>query len=148
MAYNHIYNLRFKGNDQVGTNLYYQAKFEKQEATSIVYDVTELVPAQDSPFVLNYKANKDNIFAPIRASYADIKCFIPYNSTVQPSNFFYENDEYSLKISLYETNGVTETLKWVGFLLPDVIQYEWQEQYFLQLTATDNIAVLKDIKYT
>ena len=77
MAYNHIYNLRFKGNDQVGTNLYYQAKFEKQEATSIVYDVTELVPAQDSPFVLNYKANKDNIYAPIRASYADIKCFIP-----------------------------------------------------------------------
>ena len=148
MAYNHIYNLRFKGNDQVGTNLYYQAKFEKQEATSIVYDVTELVPAQDSPFVLNYKANKDNIFAPIRASYADIKCFIPYNSTVQPSDFFYDNDEYSLRISLYETNGLTETLKWRGFLLPDVIQYEWQEQYFLQLTATDNIAVLKDIKYT
>ena len=148
MAYNHIYNLRFKGLDQVGTNLFYQVKFEKQEATSIVYDVTELVPAQDSPFVLNYKANKDNIFAPIRASYADIKCFIPYNSTVQPSDFFYDNDEYSLRISLYETNGVTETLKWRGFLLPDVIQFEWQEQYFLQLTATDNIAVLKDIKYT
>jgi hypothetical protein len=148
MAYNHIYNLQFKGLDQVGTNLYYQVKFEKQEATVVVYDVIELVPAQDSPFVLNYKASKDNIFAPIRASYADIKCFIPYNSTVQPSDFFYENDEYSLKISLYETNGVTEDLKWVGFLLPDVIQYEWQEQYFLQLTATDNLAVLKDIKYT
>jgi hypothetical protein len=128
--------------------LYYQVKFEKQEATVVVYDVIELVPAEDSAFVLNYKASKDNIFAPIRASYADIKCFIPYNSTVQPSDFFYENDEYSLKISLYETNGVTEDLKWVGFLLPDVIQYEWQEQYFLQLTATDNIAVLKDIKYT
>jgi hypothetical protein len=148
MAYNHIYNLQFKGLDQVGTNLYYQVKFEKQEATVVVYDVIELVPAEDSAFVLNYKASKDNIFAPIRASYADIKCFIPYNSTVQPSDFFYENDEYSLKISLYETNGVTEDLKWVGFLLPDVIQYEWQEQYFLQLTATDNIAVLKDIKYT
>jgi hypothetical protein len=128
--------------------LYYQVKFEKQEATVVVYDVIELIPAEDSAFVLNYKASKDNIFAPIRASYADIKCFIPYNSTVQPSDFFYENDEYSLKISLYETNGVTEDLKWVGFLLPDVIQYEWQEQYFLQLTATDNIAVLKDIKYT
>jgi hypothetical protein len=148
MAYNHIYNLQFKGLDQVGTDLYYQVKFEKQEATVVVYDVIELVPAQDSAFVLNYKASKDNIFAPIRASYADIKCFIPYNSTVQPSDFFYENDEYSLKISLYETNGVTEDLKWVGFLLPDVIQYEWQEQYFIQLTATDNIAVLKDIKYT
>jgi hypothetical protein len=148
MAYNHIYNLQFKGLDQVGTNLYYQVKFEKQEATVVVYDVIELVPAEDSAFVLNYKASKDNIFAPIRASYADIKCFIPYNSTVQPSDFFYENDEYSLRISLYETNGVTETLKWRGFLLPDVIQYEWQEQYYLQLTATDNIAVLKDIKYT
>ena len=148
MAYNHIYNLQFKGLDQVGTDLYYQVKFEKQEATVVVYDVIELIPAQDSAFILNYKANKDNIFAPIRASYADIKCFIPVNSLVQPSDFFYENDEYSLRISLYETNGVTETLKWVGFLLPDVIQYEWQEQYYLQLTATDNIAVLKDIKYT
>jgi hypothetical protein len=148
MAYNHIYNLQFKGLDQVGTNLYYQVKFEKQEATVVVYDVIELIPAEDSAFVLNYKANKDNIFAPIRASYADIQCFIPYDSIVQPSDFFYENDEYSLRISLYETNGVTETLKWRGFLLPDVIQFEWQEQYYLQLTATDNIAVLKDIKYT
>ena len=148
MFYNHIYNLRFKGNDQVGTNLFYQVKFEKQEATSIVYDITELVPAQDSPFVLNYKASKDNIFAPIRSSYADIKCFIPYDSTIQPSNFFFDNDEYSLRVSFYETNGITETLKWQGFLLPDVIQYEWQEQYYLQLTATDNLAILKDIKYT
>jgi len=147
MFYNHIYNLRFKGNDQVGTDLYYQVKFEKQEATSIVYDVTELVPAQDSPFVLNYKASKDNIFAPIRSSYADIKCFIPYDSTTQPSDFFFDTNEYSWKLSLYETNGVTEDLKWVGFLLPDVIQYEWQEQYFLQLTATDNLAVLKNVKY-
>ena len=148
MFYNHIYNLQFKGLDQVGTDLYYQVKFEKQEATSIVYDVTELVPAQDSPFVLNYKASKDNIFAPIRSSYADIKCFIPYNSTTQPSDFFFDTNEYSWKLSLFETNGVTEDLKWVGFLLPDVIQYEWQEQYYLQLTATDNLAVLKDIKYT
>lgn len=148
MAYNHIYNLQFKGLDQVGTNLYYQVKFEKQEATVIDYPIIELIPAQDSAFVLNYKANKDNIFAPIRASYADIKCFIPYNSTVQPSDFFFDADEYTLKVSLYETNGTTSTLKWVGFLLPDVIQYEWQEQYFLQLTATDNLAVLKDIKYT
>jgi hypothetical protein len=148
MFYNHIYNLQFKGLDQVGTDLYYQVKFEKQEATVEPYEIIELIPAQDSPFILNYRANKDNIFAPIRASYADIKCFIPYNSAIQPSDFFFENDEYSLKISLYETNGVTEDLKWVGFLLPDVIQYEWQEQYYLQLTATDNIAVLKDIKYT
>jgi len=148
MAYNHIYNLQFKGLDQVGTNLYYQVKFEKQEVTVVPYDIIELVPAQDSAFVLNYKASKDNIFAPIRASYVDIKCFIPYDSTVQPSDFFYENDEYSLRVSFYETNGTTETLKWRGFLLPDVIQYEWQEQYYLQLTATDNLAVLKDIKYT
>jgi hypothetical protein len=147
MFYNHIYNLRFKGNDQVGTNYFYIVKFEKQEATSIVYDITELVPAQDSPFVLNYKASKDNIFAPIRSSYADIKCFIPVNSTVQPSDFFFDSNEYTWKISFYESDGTTEVLKWRGFLLPDVIQYEWQEQYFLQLTATDNLAVLKDVKY-
>ena len=147
MFYNHIYNLRFKGNDQVGTNYFYIVKFEKQEATSIVYDVTELVPAQDSPFVLNYKASKDNIFAPIRSSYADIKCFIPVNSTVEPSDFFFDSNEYTWKISFYESDGTTEVLKWRGFLLPDVIQYEWQEQYFLQLTATDNLAVLKDVKY-
>ena len=147
MFYNHIYNLQFKGLDQVGTDLYYLVKFEKQEATEDFPDVIELIPAQDSPFVLNYKASKDNIFAPIRSSYADIKCFIPYDSTTQPSDFFFDTNEYTWKLSLYETNGVTEDLKWVGFLLPDVIQYEWQEQYFLQLTATDNLAVLKNVKY-
>ena len=148
MFYNHLYNLDFKGLDQQGTDLYYLVKFEKQEATVRTPDVINLVAAQDAPFVLNYKASKDNIFAPIRSSYADIKCFIPYNSQIQPSDFFFDSDEYSLRVSLYETNGVTETLKWRGFLLPDVIQYEWQEQYYLQLTATDNLAVLKDIKYT
>lgn len=148
MFYNHIYNLDFKGLDQQGTDLYYLVKFEKQEATVRTPDVINLIAAQDAPFVLNYKASKDNIFAPIRSSYVDIKCFIPYNSQIQPSDFFFDSDEYTWKISLYETNGVTETLKWRGFLLPDVIQYEWQEQYYLQLTATDNLAVLKDIKYT
>jgi len=147
MFYNHLYNLDFKGLDQVGTNYFYIVKFEKQEATSIVYDITELIPAQDSPFVLNYKASKDNIFAPIRSSYVDIKCFIPYDSNVQPSDFFFDSNEYTWKISFYESDGTTEVLKWRGFLLPDVIQYEWQEQYFLQLTATDNLAVLKDVKY-
>jgi len=148
MFYNHLYNLQFKGLDQIGTNYFYKVKFEKQEATARTPDVIELIPAQDSAFVLNYKATKDNIFAPIRSSFADIKCFIPYNSQVQPSDFFFDNDEYSFKISLYESDGTTDVLKWRGFLLPDVIQYEWQEQYYLQLTATDNLAVLKDIKYT
>ena len=147
MFYNHLYNLDFQGLDQVGTDLYYLVKFEKQEATARTPDVISLVAAQSSPFVLNYKASKDNIFAPIRSSYADIQCFIPANSAAQPSDFFFDTNEYTWKISLYETNGVTETLKWRGFLLPDVIQYEWQEQYYLQLTATDNLAVLKDVKY-
>lgn len=147
MFYNHLYNLDFQGLDQVGTDLYYLVKFEKQEATARTPDVISLIAAQSSPFVLNYKASKDNIFAPIRSSYADIQCFIPANSAAQPSDFFFDTNEYTWKISLYETNGVTETLKWRGFLLPDVIQYEWQEQYYLQLTATDNLAVLKDVKY-
>lgn len=147
MFYNHIYNLQFKGLDQVGTDYFYIVKFEKQEATARTPTVIELIPAQSSPFVLNYKASKDNIFAPIRSSYADIQCFIPTNSTVQPSDFFFDTNEYTWKISFYESDGTTDVLKWKGFLLPDVIQYEWQEQYFLQLTATDNLAVLKDIKY-
>ena len=62
MAYNHIYNLQFKGLDQVETDLYYQVKFEKYDDTVIDYDIIELTPAQDSPFVLNYKATEDNIF--------------------------------------------------------------------------------------
>ena len=148
MAYNHIYNLQFKGLDQVGTNFFYKVKFEKYEATTVVYDVIELIPAQDSAFVLNYKSIEDNIFSPIRSSYVDIKCFIPYDSLVQPSDFFFDNDEYSLRVSFYESDGTSDILKWRGFLLPDVIQYEWQEQYYLQLTATDNLSILKDIKYT
>jgi hypothetical protein len=148
MFYNHLYNLQFKGLDQVGTNFYYKVKFEKKEATVRTPDVIDLIPAQEAPFVLNYKASNDNIYAPIRASYVDIKCFIPVNSYVQPSDFFFDTNEYTWKISLFETDGTTDVLKWRGFLLPDVIQYEWQEQYYLQLTATDNLAVLKDIKYT
>jgi len=148
MAYNHIYSLELKGLDQVGTNNYYSVKFEKYEALPHTYDVISLIPAQNSPFELVYRSEKDNIFSPIRASFANIKCFIPYDSEVQPYNFFYNADEYSLRVSLYESNGTTEVLKWQGFLLPDVIQYEWQEQYYLELVATDNLGVLKNIKYS
>jgi hypothetical protein len=148
MFYNHIYNLQFKGNDQVNTNFFYKVKFEKREDTVRTPDVIDLIPAQDSPFVLNYKATEDNIFSPIRASFADIKCFIPAGSIVQPSDFFFETDEYSWRVTLYENNGTTDSIKWRGFLLPDVIQYEWQEQYYLQLTASDNLATLKNIKYS
>jgi len=148
MFYNHIYNLQFKGNDQVGTAYFYKVKFEKREATVRTPDVIDLIPAQNEPFVLNYKATEDNIFSPIRASFADIKCFIPANSLVQPSDFFFDTDEYTWRVTLYENNGTTDSIKWRGFLLPDVIQYEWQEQYYLQLTASDNLATLKDIKYS
>ena len=148
MFYNHIYNLEFKGLDQQGTDLYYKVKFEKREDAALTPPVIDLIPAQDGPFVLNYKSTEDNIFSPIRSSFADIKCFIPLDSEVQPSDFFFETDEYTWRITLYETDGTTDSIKWRGFLLPDVIQYEWQEQYYLQLTATDNLGTLKDIKYS
>jgi len=52
MFYNHLYNLEFQGLDQVGTDLYYQVKFEKQEETARTPDVINLIAAQDQPFVL------------------------------------------------------------------------------------------------
>lgn len=131
---------------------YYRVVFSKLEDIAYTYDLIEL-QAANSPFVLTYRSPEDNAFSPIKTSSAEINILYPYDpatGTPEPDIFFDSTDETTWSIQLYEmtSNGAVSTLKWQGYLLDSDLQYEWQDAYYYRMIATDNLAVLKDVKYS
>ncbi len=130
---------------------YYRVVFSKLEDIAYTYDLIEL-QAANSPFVLTYRSPEDNAFSPIKTSSAEINILYPYDSatgTPEPDEFLNNTTDTLWLVQLYEltSNGAVSALKWQGYLINDV-QYEWQDAYYYRLVATDNLAVLKDVKYS
>lgn len=130
---------------------YYRVVFSKLEDIAYTYDLIEL-QAANSPFVLTYRSPEDNAFSPIKTSSAEINILYPYDPAVgtpEPDEFLNNTTDTLWLVQLYEmtSNGATSTLKWQGYLINDV-QYEWQDAYYYRMVATDNLAVLKDVKYS
>lgn len=130
---------------------YYRVVFSKLEDIAYTYDLIEL-QAANSPFVLTYRSPEDNAFSPIKTSSAEINILYPYDpatGTPEPDEFLNNTTDTLWLIQLYEmtSNGTVSTLKWQGYLINDV-QYEWQDAYYYRMVATDNLAVLKDVKYS
>jgi hypothetical protein len=130
---------------------YYRVVFSKLEDIAVTYDLVQLTPS-NSPFVLSYKSSEDNAFSPIKTSSAEINILYPYDANTnvpEPEIFLNNTQEAQWLVRFYEitSNGAVTALKWQGYLLNDV-QYEWQDAYYYRLVATDNLAVLKDVKYS
>jgi hypothetical protein len=148
MVYNYKYKLEWTGlKNANASEYYYRLEFYKKEAEEIVYDVITLT-ASNKPFTLNYKAKSDYVFEPFRASSAEINLFFNTDSIVQPEDFYSDTDNTSWKVILKLVEGATETSLWSGYVLNSDIQYDWQDQYYLRLTASDFLGVLKEYKYS
>jgi hypothetical protein len=148
MVYNYKYKLEWTGlKNANASEYYYRLEFYKKEAEEIVYDVITLT-ASNKPFTLNYKAKSDYVFEPFRASSAEINLFFNTDSIVQPEDFYSDTDNTSWKVILKLVQGATETSLWSGYVLNSDIQYDWQDQYYLRLTASDFLGVLKEYKYS
>ena len=153
MVYNEKYFFEFdtlKTADKA--TLYYRVVFLQKESVATTYDLVELTPS-NSPFVLSYKSSEDFAFSPFRVSSAEINILYPLGASAdvpQPENFFTFQDNTDWLVKLYQMtdNGATSTLNWQGYLITSDIQYEWQDAYYYRLTATDNLGVLKDMKYS
>ena len=153
MVYNDKYFLEFDTLKTADAAIkYYRVMFSKLEETAITYSLVEL-QSSNTPFVLSYRSGEDNAFSPIKTSSAEINILYPLNAASDiptPVSFFSLTSDYEWRVQLYEMtdNGAISTLKWQGFLIDSDIQYEWQDAYYYRLTATDNLSVLKDKKYT
>lgn len=153
MPYNDKYFFEFGNLKETNSNvLHYKVVLSKLEAVSYTYDLIEL-QAANSPFVLTYRSPEDNAFSPIKTSSAEINILYPYDpatGTPEPDDFFGFDRSYQWQVRFYEitSSGTVETLKWQGFIIDNDIQYEWQDAYYYRMTATDNLAVIKDLKFT
>lgn len=149
MFYNYKYKMEWVGLKNVTPDsFYYRLEFYKLEDTEITYVVDSLICA-NTPFVIKYKAKEDFTFEPFRASSAEINIYIDDN-TVQPEEFFSEtgNSTYKVIFKLINVDEDIETSLWTGYVLNSDIEYEWQFQSYLRLTASDNLGILKEYKYS
>jgi hypothetical protein len=148
MVYNYKYKLEWVGLKNANSNeYYYRLEFYKKEADPFTYEPYPLT-ASNKPFTLNYKSKSDYVFEPFRASSAEINLFFNTDSVVQPEDFYSDTDNTSWKVVLKLIEGATETDLWSGYVLNSDIQYDWQDQYYLRLTASDFLGVLKEYKYS
>jgi hypothetical protein len=153
MVYNDKYFLEFDTLKTADSAIkYYRVLFSKLEETAQTYTLVEM-QGSNAPFVLTYRSAENNAFSPIKTSAAEINVFYPLNPIADlptPDTFFSASSDYEWRVQLYEItdNGATSTLKWQGYIVDSDIQYEWQDIFYYRLTATDNLSVLKDKKYT
>lgn len=150
MVYNYKYKMEWVGMKNAdASEFYYRLEFYKNEDIAVTYDVITL-QASNSPFTLNYKANSDYVFEPFRTSFAEINLLLDENSLVEPIDFFSNSDDitFKVKLKLINVTGATETDLWQGYVLNDDIQYEWQDTYYMRMSAIDNLAILKKYEYS
>lgn len=148
MVYNYKYKLEWVGLKNANHDeYYYRLEFYKKEANPFTYEPYPLT-ASNKPFTLNYKAKTDFVFDPFRASSAEINLFFNTDSVVQPEDFYSDTDNTSWKVILKLVEGATVTSLWSGYVLNSDIQYDWQDQYYLRLTASDFLGILKEYKYS
>jgi hypothetical protein len=155
MPYNDKYIMEWTGNAQVGTSFSYKLIIAELEDIPIVHDLIELKPAGSkgpSPFTLNYRAEEEFAFSPLRTSDATINFLLTEEDEgdgVSPEAFYdLSANKFLVKFYQHDSDGPSDTLKWSGFLITDLLTYEWQERYYLQLRAIDNLGSLKYIKYS
>lgn len=157
MVYNYKYKCEWVGHkyqtyklqNPSADDIYYRLEFYKSEAVAVTYTIEEL-KASNAPFVLTYNSKSDFVFEPFRPSSADIVIKLGSNSTILPEDFYtgIDNTTWKIVFKLINATDVTETELWSGFMLSSEIQYEWQDEYFLRLTVSDNIGILKEFRYS
>lgn len=150
MVYNYKYKVEWVGLRHAdASTYYYRLEIYKNEEAAFTYDVETLIASQ-TPFVLTYKAATDYVFEPFRSSFAEMNLFFDESSPVQPVDFYSNSDDitFKVKLKLIDVLAETETELWQGFVLNDDIQYEWQDRYYLRMSAIDNLSILKKYEYS
>lgn len=156
MVYNYKYKMEWVGLKYANYKLqhpsadviYYRLEFYKHEEV-LNTDLPIKLDGSNNPFTIDYKSKSDFVFETFRPSSAEINIKLGSNSSVVPQDFYsINNNTFKVVFKLINETDVTETTLWTGFLLSSDIQYEWQDEYYIRLTATDNIGILKEFVYS
>lgn len=137
MSYALHYKILFKNyqSDNVTVNI-----LEKDYADSAVVELD----AGGDPLAIEYQSGDSDIFAPIRGSLARIQY---KNNGGYPLTTFASDSDDKYKIEIYVESVIGgNQLYWTGFLVQD----DCSEPFLpapnvVTLTATDNLALLKDV---
>lgn len=145
MAYGKKYNYYFYY-DHDSTANYYEVAFLFDGYASTV---TELTPGRN-PFIQSIEGQKDSIEQPIMGSSVSMEV-IATNADLSTfdADFLY-SDYKECIVQLIQDPSGTPLTKWVGILLPENIdrEYESRVNYTYVLAANDGFADLKNQYYT
>lgn len=99
------------------------------------------ISGSTNPFSLEYRNDKDGKLCTIMATSASLSFWADDNFNIDELK---TSDETELKINFY----YNDILEWTGFIVPDFFTEDIGTISELILTASDRIAILKDIDYT
>jgi len=100
------------------------------------YSITEIIEGTDTPFILNYKREKNNKDGYIISSSADISIY--ESGTFNIDNLKTSN-ETDIKVEYYIDN----VLMWSGFVVPDFFSREIGTPAIINMVASDRLGSLK-----
>lgn len=105
------------------------------------------VEASDNAASISWETSDNNLLNPIKSLQADI-AFLSSESFSLSS--FYSNTDQSFRLDIYcdtlHTGEYANKLLFTGFIIQDESGEEWSDiVHYIQLKATDNIGLLKDI---
>jgi hypothetical protein len=141
MAYAIKYYIRFKNRFQ--RDIYRVEIWERDFAG----DATELTGA-GTPFTLTSNAGDTNILTPIKS----ISASFSFNTNTLSIEDFYSDDDEKYRVDFYfeslEDLSGTEQLLFSGFMVQeDASEAVIDIKHVITLRATDNIALLKNVKW-
>lgn len=111
----------------------------KRDAYDPNRDISK-VTGSSNPFSLEYRNDSEGKLCNIMATSANLSFWEDENFNIDDLK---TSDETELKINFYYNN----VLKWTGFIVPDFFTEDISKRSEVILTASDRIAILKDLPY-
>jgi len=142
MAYGLIYTITFKNRFQ---NDIYRVEILQKDFAG---DVTELTGAE-TPFTVSYQTGDTNILEPIKSCEFTISFITDGSIEIED---FYNDDDEAFRVDYYFQSFAdgtgTERRLYTGFLVQDNTNEPLTDRkHIITLKATDNLALLKNVKW-
>lgn len=117
----------------------YKIEIETKNGTG-----TKTITLSNNPFTTNVTSEDKHIYSPIKCGGATIGIITDYYY-----EDFYTGEAKGVKVTLYDTNGSSNIIEWIGYVTPTCYSQGF-DKYFeeIEVDCVDGIAVLKDLPFT
>ena len=133
-----IYTGEFTTIGRIDVNRTYTIKIVTEQGTE-----EKTITLGDTPFIVEYEGDDENIYKPVRYSSATIKIISPdYNFDI------YSGKAQGTGVYFSYVSSLGKTVVWNGYATPNLYDMGYNEdREEIEIECVDGLSTLKDIKY-